>query len=489
MCGICGSYDYVRQRAVDPNVLDAMNATLIHRGPDGMGAHVDGAAGIAARRLAIIDIEHGDQPMVGADGAVCVAQNGEILNHLELRAELEGRGVRFRTRCDTEVLLHLYLHHGPAFVSRLRGMFAFAIWDRRERRLLLARDRFGIKPLYYSVANGRISFASELKALLRRPDFPRDVDREALHSYLAFNSIPAPLTIFTAARKLPPGHLLVCTPEGTTIERYARPAPAPAGRCRTESPEILAEELRERLRDSVSAHLLADVPVGVLLSGGIDSSVLTALAARAAGQRVSTFSIGFRERTFNELEEARQVARRYGTDHHELVVSPQVRELLPRLAAAFDEPFADSSAVPTYLVSELAAQHVKVVLSGEGGDELFGGYETYAADQLALRVGPLAGRLRPVVDRLPSSDARVSLEYRASGSCARPRCHRSSATTAGRRSSRRRTVGRSCNRVGRIRRPTRSRRGAGASARLKAHRCWRGSRMSTSACTWPTTCS
>ena len=237
MCGICGSYDYVRQRAVDPNVLDAMNATLIHRGPDGMGAHVDGAAGIAARRLAIIDIEHGDQPMVGADGAVCVAQNGEILNHLELRAELEGRGVRFRTRCDTEVLLHLYLHHGPAFVSRLRGMFAFAIWDRRERRLLLARDRFGIKPLYYSVVDGRISFASELKALLRRPDFPRDVDREALHSYLAFNSIPAPLTIFTAARKLPPGHLLVCSPEGTTIERYARPAPAPVGRCRTESPE------------------------------------------------------------------------------------------------------------------------------------------------------------------------------------------------------------------------------------------------------------
>ncbi|MBV8953302.1 MAG: asparagine synthase (glutamine-hydrolyzing), partial [Solirubrobacterales bacterium] len=284
---------------------------------------------------------------------------------------------------------------------------------RRQQRLLLARDRFGINPLYYRLGDGRISFASELKALLRQPDFPREVDRGALHSYLAFNSIPAPLTIFRAARKLPPGHLLTCSPAGATIERYARPTPAPAGRCRAEAPEVLAEELRDRLLDSVRAHLLADVPVGVLLSGGIDSSLLTALAARAAGQRLSTFSIGFSERTFNELDLAREVARRYDTDHHELVVSPRIGELLPRLATAFDEPFADSSAIPTYLVSELAARHVKVVLSGEGGDELFGGYETYAADELALRVGPLASRLRPLVDRLPSSDSRVSLDYRA----------------------------------------------------------------------------
>ncbi|MBV8989195.1 MAG: asparagine synthase (glutamine-hydrolyzing), partial [Solirubrobacterales bacterium] len=412
VCGICGTYDYLGRRPPELAALESMNATLIHRGPDGGGAHVDGPVGIAARRLAIIDIERGDQPMLSSDGTVCVAQNGEILNHMELRGELEQRGVRFRTRCDTEVLLHLYLHHGPGFVSRLRGMFAFAIWDRRKQRLLLARDPFGIKPLYYQIGGGRISFASELKALLRRPDLSREVDREALHAYLAFNSIPAPLTIFRAARKLPPGHVLTCSPEGPTIERYARPRPVPAGLCRSERPEILAEELRERLLDSVRAHLLADVPVGVLLSGGVDSSALAALASRAAG-RVSTFSIGFRERTFNELDLAREVARRYDTDHHELVVSPRVEELLPRLAKAFDEPFADSSAVPTYLVSELAAQHVKVVLSGEGGDELFGGYETYAADELALRVGPLAARLRPVVERLPSSDARVSFDYRA----------------------------------------------------------------------------
>jgi asparagine synthase (glutamine-hydrolysing) len=292
-------------------------------------------------------------------------------------------------------------------------MFAVAVWDRRERRLLLARDRFGIKPLYYTMDDGCVSFASELKALVRHPSFDRSVDREALHAYLAFNSIPAPLTIYRAARKLPPGHLLICGPDGPRIERFARPSPAPEREVRPENAQELAQELQERLLDSVRAHLLADVPVGVLLSGGVDSSVLAALAARASPHRVSTFSIGFRERSFNELDLARQVARRYDTDHHELVVSPRVQELLPRLAAAFDEPFADSSAVPTYLVSQLAAEHVKVVLSGEGGDELFGGYETYAADQLALRVGRWAGRLEPLVERLPSSDARVSLDYRA----------------------------------------------------------------------------
>jgi asparagine synthase (glutamine-hydrolysing) len=413
MCGICGTYDYAHGHEADRVLLERMNAALIHRGPDGRGCHIDGAAGVAARRLAIIDLEHGDQPMLAADGEVSVVQNGEILNHLDLRAALERDGVRFRTRCDTEVLLHLYLRDGPQFVSHLRGMFALALWDRRERRLMLARDRYGIKPLYYELASGRLTFASELKALLRQPSFSLDLDIEALHSFLAFNSIPAPLTIFKAARKLPPGHLLVCDPSGVTLHRYARPAPAAGPELRRESAEVLAEELRERLRDSVKAHLLADVPVGVLLSGGVDSSVLTALASEASPQRVSTFSIGFKERSFNELELARRVARRYGTDHHELVVSPQIAELLPKLVEAFDEPFADSSAVPTYLVSQLAAQHVKVVLSGEGGDELFGGYETYAAHRLAERIGPAAARLRPLVELLPSSSSRVSLDYRA----------------------------------------------------------------------------
>jgi asparagine synthase (glutamine-hydrolysing) len=413
MCGICGSYDYSRGRAPDRAVLERMNQSLVHRGPDAGGLHIDGPAGLAARRLAIIDLAHGDQPMVSEDGQVAVVQNGEILNHVELRAELEAAGARFRTRCDTEVLLHLYLHEGPGFVGRLRGMFALAIWDRGRRQLLLARDRFGIKPLYYELGDGRLGFASELKALLQQPSFPREVDRDALHSFLAFNSIPAPQTIFVAARKLPPGHSLLCTPRGVSISRYARPQPASADGLRGEPVPVLVDELRERLRDSVKAHLLADVPVGVLLSGGVDSSVLAALAATVSPHQVATFSIGFRERTFNELDLARQVAERYGTDHHELVVSPHIADLLPKLVAAFDEPFADSSALPTFLVSELAASQVKVVLSGEGGDELFGGYETYAADLLAQRVGPAAARLAPLVERLPSSSRRVSFDYRA----------------------------------------------------------------------------
>src|SRR5947209_2669843 len=413
MCGICGTYDYSRGRPAERPLLERMNAALVHRGPDDDGVYVDGPVGLAARRLAIIDLVHGHQPMATEDGALTVIQNGEILNHLELRAELEREGTRFRTRCDTEVLLHLYRRDGPGFVSRLRGMFAIALWDRHQQQLLLARDRFGIKPLYYELSDGRVSFASELKALVRQPHFSREIDPEALHAFLAFNSVPAPLTIYRAARKLPPGRLALCTPEGIDVLRYARPQPASASSLRTEGAEELAQELRDRIRDSVRAHLLADVPVGVLLSGGVDSSVLTALAASVSPHQVSTFSIGFRERSFNELALARQVAERYRTDHHELVVTPQIGELLPKLIEAFDEPFADSSAIPTFLVSQLAADHVKVVLSGEGGDELFGGYETYAADELAARVGPLAARLRPLVDRLPSSDARVSFDYRA----------------------------------------------------------------------------
>jgi asparagine synthase (glutamine-hydrolysing) len=413
MCGICGVYDFSGSAVPDPAVLERMNASLLHRGPDGGGVHMDGQVGLAARRLAIIDLAHGDQPMLAAEGAVCVVHNGEILNHRELRAELEAQGVRLRTHCDTEVLLHLYLRDGPRFVAQLRGMFAIGLWDRRRRLLMLARDQFGIKPLYYELRAGRLAFASELKGLLAQPDFRRDVDGHALHSFLAFNSIPAPLSIFKDAHKLSPGHVLTCTPDGVSIERFARPTPVAEPELRRESAGELARELRDRLADSVRAHLLADVPVGVLLSGGVDSSGLAALAAQQSDYQVATFSIGFEERSFDELELARQVARRYGTNHHELVVSPQVAELLPKLARAFDEPFADSSAVPTYLVSQLASEHVKVVLSGEGGDELFGGYETYAADQLALKLGPLAARLAPLVGRLPSSNARVSLEYRA----------------------------------------------------------------------------
>jgi asparagine synthase (glutamine-hydrolysing) len=292
-------------------------------------------------------------------------------------------------------------------------MFAIAIWDGRRGRLVLARDRFGIKPLYYSDREGEVAFASELKALMRMPGFERELDPHALESFLAFNSIPAPLTVFRGTSKLSPGHLLVADDRGLKLSRYARPTPAPADAVRRESTGDLAEELRERMRDSVRAHLVADVPVGVLLSGGVDSAALAALAAEETSGPVSTFSIGFEERSFNELESARLVAERYGTDHHELVLRPDAAELLPRLAEVFDEPLADSSALPTYLVSELASAHVKVALSGEGGDELFGGYYTYVADLLAPRMGPLAAVLRPIVDRLPSSSGKVSFDYKA----------------------------------------------------------------------------
>jgi asparagine synthase (glutamine-hydrolysing) len=385
-----------------------MSATLVHRGPDADGALTDGPVGLAARRLAIIDLETGDQPVANEDGSIHVVQNGELYNYRELRAELDRAGHRFRTHSDTEVLVHLYEEHGLGFARRLRGMFAVAVWDSAERRLVLARDPYGIKPLYYRCSDSALEFASELRALPRG-----EVDPDALEAFLAFNSIPAPLTIFREVRKLPPGHLLVWRDGNTRLERFARPGPADAEQLRDGDEAELVEELRARLRDSVRAHLVSDVPVGVLLSGGIDSSALAALAAGLSGKPVRTFSIGFEERSFDELADARLVAERYGTQHRELVLRPDAALLLPALADAFDEPFADSSALPAYLVSQLAAQDVKVALSGEGGDELFGGYYTYVADLLAQRVGGLARLSQPLVERLPSSSARASFDYKA----------------------------------------------------------------------------
>jgi asparagine synthase (glutamine-hydrolysing) len=408
MCGICGLVA-LDGSAVDATPLAAMNETLRHRGPDSEGSLVDGPVALAARRLSIIDLEGGDQPIGNEDGSVQVVQNGEIYNYRELRASLERRGHSFSTRSDTEVLVHLYEERGATFVTELRGMFAIALWDSKQRRLILARDRFGIKPLYYRVEGRLLSFASELKALPRG-----EVDLDALEAFLAFNSIPAPLSIWRGTSKLPAGHVLVWDEPGEPrIERFARPAPVAAEDLRGGEQAELAEELRARLRDSVRAHLIADVPVGVLLSGGVDSGALAALAALESSERVQTFSIGFEESSFNELADARAVAERYDTDHHELMLRPDATELLPKLAAAFDEPFADSSALPTYLVSELASRHVKVALSGEGGDELFGGYYTYVADQLAPRLAGVAGVVRPLVEALPSSSGRASFDYKA----------------------------------------------------------------------------
>jgi asparagine synthase (glutamine-hydrolysing) len=415
MCGICGVVS-LNGSSIDASALASMNETLVHRGPDSAGSFVEGRVGLAARRLAVIDLARGDQPIGNEDGSIQVVQNGEIYNYRDLRASLERSGHRFSTASDTEVLVHLYEERGTQFVDELRGMFAIALWDGRERRLLLARDRFGIKPLYYSLTDSRLTFASELKALLAHPGFSRELDLDALDAYLAFSFVPAPLTIFRDASKLPPGSILTWNEtdsSGVRIEQYARPGPVSASDVRSEDEAELAEELRERLRDSVRAHLIADVPVGVLLSGGIDSSLLTAFAALEGSERVRTFTIGFDEPGFDERAAARLVTERYETEHHELVVRPNAIDLLPALTEAFDEPFADSSAIPTYLVSKLAREHVTVALSGEGGDELFGGYNYYVGHALAPMFGRASTALRPLVERLPTSSANAStLDWR-----------------------------------------------------------------------------
>src|SRR5438067_2145201 len=404
MCGICGIAG-----SPDRSRLEAMSAMLEHRGPDAAGEFLDGPVALASRRLSIIDLAGGDQPILNEDGTCVVVQNGEIYNHPDLMRELRSDGHVYRTHSDTETLVHLYEQHGLDFARRLRGMFAVAIWDAQRRRLVLARDRYGIKPLYYRAVEGTLEFASEVRALPRG-----EIDLDALEAFLAFNSIPSPYSIFRDVRKLPAGHLLVWEESGEArVERYAHSGPVQESELRDEDEAELVEELRARMRDSVRAHLLADVPVGVLLSGGVDSSLLAALAAQETSEAVHTFTIGFAERSFDERADARLVAQRYETNHHELLLHPDPNVLLPTLADVFDEPFADSSALPTYLVSQLAAEHVKVALSGEGGDELFGGYYTYAADLIADRVAPLARFARPLVERLPSSSAKASFDYKA----------------------------------------------------------------------------
>ena len=406
MCGIAGAVSSAGAATVER--AERMCAVLAHRGPDAAGSVGDGTYALAARRLSIIDLETGDQPLANEDGTVQVVQNGEIYNYAALREELIRAGHTFRSHGDTEVLAHLYEQEGETFVRRLRGMFAIALWDARHERLLLARDRFGIKPLYYRALESELEFASELRALPRG-----EIDLDALEAFLAFNVVPGPLTIFREARKLLPGHALVWERGAVRVERYANDLPVHSDAELDGAAPELAEELLERLRDSVRAHLVADVPVGVLLSGGIDSGVVAALAAEATTGPLHTFTVGFEESSFDESKDAAAVAARYGTEHHSIRLRPDAGALLTVLAEVFDEPFADSSALPTYLVSELAAATLKVVLSGEGGDELFGGYYTYQADLLAKRAGRAAQLARPVVELLPSSSARVSFDYKA----------------------------------------------------------------------------
>jgi asparagine synthase (glutamine-hydrolysing) len=375
--------------------------TIRHRGPDDEGHFVAPGVALGMRRLSIIDVAGGHQPIENEDGSVVVVFNGEIYNHRELHARLHAAGHRFATCSDTEVLVHLYEEHGDRMVHALRGMFGFAIWDARRQRLLLARDRVGIKPLYYWETSDGVAFASELRALLALGAVPRQVDRAAVGQYLAFGYVPDPWCILKGVRKLSPGHCLSWDRDrGVRVDRYWTPV-------RPEVPRVdegqVIGELRRLLVDAVQSHLESDVPLGAFLSGGIDSSTVVALMARQMDRPVSTFSIGFDEPEFNEAPHAAVVARMLGTAHTELVVSPDADVLIEDVVRGFDEPFADSSALPTYLVSQLARQQVTVALSGDGGDELFGGYTRYT-DVLGQRgVDSRAARdlLRGVARRLP----------------------------------------------------------------------------------------
>jgi asparagine synthase (glutamine-hydrolysing) len=368
-----------------------MSAALAHRGPDDEGFYLSPRAGLAMRRLSVLDVEGGRQPLSGEGGDVWVAFNGEIYNFRTLREELERSGHRFTTATDTETIVHLYEELGPRCVARLRGMFAFAVWDARRSTLLLARDRLGIKPLYYASRDGRLVFASELKAILELPGFDRGLDARAVQHLFTTLTTPADRSVVAGVSKLEPGHVLLATPEGIRTQRYWDLVHAPD---RSRSEEEMAEGLREVIGDSVRLHLASDVPLGAFLSGGIDSSVVVAAMAHASDAPVQTFSIGFAESDFDERPYARLVAERFGTRHHERVLEPDVAGILDDLAWHLDEPFGDSSAVPSYVVSKLAAEHVTVVLSGDGGDELFAGYDKYAVESRERRLETLPAALR-----------------------------------------------------------------------------------------------
>jgi len=383
MCGICGQFNF-SGKPVSQSTVEAMMVTIRHRGPDSAGHFVRGPVGLGHLRLSIIDLsEAGSQPMSASNGAFWIVFNGEIYNYAELKRELEQRGESFRSTSDTEVLLRLYERMGPACLEKLEGMFAFAIWDDSAQELFLARDRIGIKPLYYYLDDQRIVFGSEIKAILACPEVPRAVNPAGLVNYITFGHSIAPDTIYKGIKKLLPGHYLQCTTQSARISKYwdiQESAASPV----SEADAI--QQIRLHLQTAVTSHMVSDVSVGAFLSGGIDSSAVVAFMSRASSQPVKTFAMGFDiGGYYNELEDARLIARRFATDHHEkIITNVDVESLIQRLVYHYDEPFFDAANLPTLIMSEFARQHVKVVLSGEGGDEIFGGYRRYYA-QLASR--------------------------------------------------------------------------------------------------------
>ena len=382
MCGIAGKWQLDSSQPLDPGLLWKMVAAIRHRGPDDEGVYVDGGMGLASCRLAILDLSpQGHMPMSNEDGTLWITFNGEIYNFQELREQLIAKGHRFRSRTDTEVVVHLYQEYGVECLTSLRGMFAFAIWDARQRRLFMARDRLGKKPLYYYTDGKQFVFGSEPKAILADPTVPREPDPLAIHYYLTFQYVPSPYSAFRGFRKLPPAHYLILD-EGKPlrVERYWKL------RYREKiaiSQTEACEEIRRRLREAVRLRMISDVPLGAFLSGGLDSSAVVAFMSECSAEPVKTFSIGFEDDAYNELPSARLVAKRFATDHHEFIVKPNAVEVLPDLVWHYNEPYADSSALPTYYLSKLAREHVTVALNGDAGDENFAGYQRYYAMQLA----------------------------------------------------------------------------------------------------------
>lgn len=388
MCGITGVYYSRTGRPAETDLVERMCLRIVHRGPDDQGTLLDGPVGLGMRRLSIIDLGGGHQPIFNEDGTVGVVFNGEIYNYQELRQELLERGHQLRTHSDTETLVHLYEDEGPAFVQRLNGMFAFALWDAKAKRLVLARDRIGKKPLYYAWTADGLVFGSEIKCLLESDAVRRDIDRQALYHYFCLGYIPHPLSVYQHVRQLPPAGRLIVEGDGFTVDRYWK--------LRSQVDRSLdRNEVRERLHalvdDAVRRRMISDVPLGAFLSGGLDSSIVVARMAQHSSRPVKTFHIDFGDPQYSELEYGRAVAQRFGTEHHELVVRPSALDVLDKIVEHHDEPFGDPSSVPTWYVSELTRQHVTVALAGDGGDESFGGYNRYLD---ALRRRPLPPWLR-----------------------------------------------------------------------------------------------
>ena len=402
MCGICG-YCSSDNTNADEHLIKEMCSVIQHRGPDDEGMFLDKGIGLGMRRLSIIDVEGGHQPVHNENSSIWIVFNGEIYNYKELRLFLEKKH-RFYTSSDTEVIVHLYEEFGEGFVSMLNGMFGLAIWDSNKRLLLLARDRLGIKPLHYIILKNILIFGSEIKSILQHPDVRREVNLRAFHYYLSFEYIPAPESIFKGIMKLMPGHVLLCSGDRISIKKYWDLEFSESAF----SEEILCEQIYDTLKKSVNLEMVSDVPLGAFLSGGIDSSSVVGMMSQLSDQPVKTFSIGFEDQSYNELDYARIIAERFNTDHHEEIINPDAVKLAGSIIKYFDEPFADVSAFSTYLVSEMAGKYVTVALSGDGGDELFAGYDWYIASHLNRYYKKLPSILRnkvilPAIQALPYS--------------------------------------------------------------------------------------